>query len=65
LERYQRRTPRLAGQAGEVASRLAAGPGQLAAVHFALSDEAFRGLRTVPDMASALVNNQFWDFWWD
>ncbi len=37
----------------------------LAAEHYAFSDEAFRGLRTVPEMASALVNNPFWDFWWD
>jgi hypothetical protein len=37
----------------------------LAAEHFAFSDDAFRGLRTVPDMAAALVNNPFWDFWRD
>jgi hypothetical protein len=42
----------------------AAGP--IAAEHFAFSDEAGRtGLRGVTDIAPALVNNPFWDFWWD
>jgi hypothetical protein len=39
---------------------------QLTAEHFAFSDEAGRmGLRGVTQIAPALVNNPFWDFWWD
>jgi hypothetical protein len=38
----------------------------IAAEHFAFSDEAGRcGLRGVTEIAPALVNNPFWDFWWD
>jgi len=33
--------------------------------HFAFSDEAHIGLRDIPGIARALVNNPFWDFWWD
>jgi hypothetical protein len=40
--------------------------GSIAAEHFAFSDEAGRtGLRGVTEIAPALVNNPFWDFWWD
>jgi hypothetical protein len=39
---------------------------RIAAEHFAFSDEAGgMGLRGVTDIAPALVNNPFWDFWWD
>jgi hypothetical protein len=38
---------------------------QIAAEHFAFSDEAHAGLRGIPEIARALVNNPFWDFWWD
>jgi hypothetical protein len=39
---------------------------QVAAEHFAFSDEAGRtGLRGVTEIAPALVNNPFWDVWWD
>jgi len=37
----------------------------IAAEHSAFSDEAHRGLRGVGEIARALVNNPFWDFWWD
>ena len=37
----------------------------IAAEHFAFADEAHGGLRSVPRIARALVNNPFWDFWWD
>jgi Domain of unknown function (DUF4253) len=37
----------------------------IAAEHFAFSDEAHKGLRRVGAIAHALVNNPFWDFWWD
>ena len=37
----------------------------IAAEHFAFSDEAHIGLRGVGDIARAVVNNPFWDFWWD
>jgi hypothetical protein len=37
----------------------------IAAEHFAFADEAHRGPRRVPEIARALVNNPFWDFWWD
>jgi len=38
----------------------------IAAEHFAFCDEAARmGLRGVSEIAPALVNNPFWDFWWD
>jgi hypothetical protein len=29
------------------------------------SDEAHGGLRTVDEIARAIVGNPFWDFWWD
>ncbi len=36
------------------------------AARFAFCDEAARmGLRGVSEIAPALVNNPFWDFWWD
>jgi hypothetical protein len=38
---------------------------QIAAEHFAFSDEAHKGPRHVGEIARALVNNPFWDFWWD
>jgi hypothetical protein len=38
---------------------------QIAAEHFAFSDEAYMGLRGIPEIARAIVNNPFWDFWWD
>jgi Domain of unknown function (DUF4253) len=37
----------------------------VAAEHVAFSDEAHKGLRGIPEIARALVNNPFWDFWWD
>jgi hypothetical protein len=37
----------------------------VAAEHFAFSDEAHKGPRHVGEIARALVNNPFWDFWWD
>jgi Domain of unknown function (DUF4253) len=37
----------------------------IAAEHFAFSDEAHQGLRGVGWIARAIVNNPFWDFWWD
>jgi len=37
----------------------------IAAEHFAFADEAQNGLRGVPWIARAIVNNPFWDFWWD
>jgi hypothetical protein len=38
---------------------------RIAAEHLAFSDEAQIGLRGIPEIARALVNNPFWDFWWD
>jgi hypothetical protein len=38
---------------------------RIAAEHLAFSDEAQIGLRGIPQIARALVNNPFWDFWWD
>ena len=38
---------------------------QIAAEHFAFADEAHQGLRGVGWIARAIVNNPFWDFWWD
>jgi hypothetical protein len=38
---------------------------RIAAEHFAFSDEAHGGLRGVPEIARAIVDNPFWDFWWD
>jgi len=37
----------------------------IAAEHFAFSDDAHKGLRGVGWIARAMVNNPFWDFWWD
>jgi Domain of unknown function (DUF4253) len=37
----------------------------IAAEHFAFADEAHQGLRGVGWIARAIVNNPFWDFWWD
>jgi hypothetical protein len=37
----------------------------IAAEHFAFSEEAHGGLRYVDEIARAIVNNPFWDFWWD
>ena len=38
---------------------------RIAAEHFAFADEAHKGLRGVGEIALAVVNNPFWDFWWD
>jgi hypothetical protein len=38
---------------------------RIAAEHFAFSDEAHKGLHGVGEIARAVVNNPFWDFWWD
>ena len=38
---------------------------RIAAEHLAFSDDAQIGLSRIPDIARALVNNPFWDFWWD
>ena len=37
----------------------------IGAEHFAFADEAHTGLRHVGRIARVLVNNPFWDFWWD
>ena len=37
----------------------------IAAEHVAFSVEAHKGLRGVDEIARAIVNNPFWDFWWD
>jgi hypothetical protein len=37
----------------------------IAAEHFAFSEEAHGGLRTVDEIARAIMGNPFWDFWWD
>jgi Domain of unknown function (DUF4253) len=37
----------------------------IAAEHFAFSDDAHKGPRGVGWIARAIVNNPFWDFWWD
>jgi hypothetical protein len=37
----------------------------IAAEHVAFSVEAHKGLRGIGEIARALVNNPFWDFWWD
>jgi hypothetical protein len=37
----------------------------IAAEHVAFADEAHQGLRWVDGIARAVVNNPFWDFWWD
>jgi Domain of unknown function (DUF4253) len=38
---------------------------RIAAEHSAFSDEAHGGLRGIPEIAAAIVDNPFWDFWWD
>lgn len=38
---------------------------RIAAEHFAFADDALMGLRGTGWIAPALVNNPFWDFWWD
>jgi hypothetical protein len=38
---------------------------RIAAEHFVFSDEAHIALRGIADIARAIVNNPFWDFWWD
>jgi hypothetical protein len=38
---------------------------RIAAEHVAFADEAHEGLRGVGWIARAIVNNPFWDFWWD
>jgi hypothetical protein len=37
----------------------------IAAEHFAFADEAHKGPQHIGEIARALVNNPFWDFWWD
>jgi hypothetical protein len=37
----------------------------IAAEHVMFSDEAHNGLRSVDEIARAIVGNPFWDFWWD
>ena len=37
----------------------------IAAEHFAFADDAHKGPRHVGWIARAIVNNPFWDFWWD
>jgi Domain of unknown function (DUF4253) len=37
----------------------------IAAEHLAFSDDAHKGMRGVGWIARAIVNNPFWDFWWD
>ncbi|WP_342782046.1 DUF4253 domain-containing protein [Trebonia kvetii] len=38
---------------------------RIAAEHMAFSDEAHKGPTWIPEIARAIVNNPFWDFWWD
>ena len=38
---------------------------RIAAEHFAFADEAHKGPRYVGEIANVIVNNPFWDFWWD
>jgi len=38
---------------------------QIAAEHFAFADEAHNGPRWISEIARTIVNNPFWDFWWD
>jgi Domain of unknown function (DUF4253) len=37
----------------------------IAAEHFAFADEAHKGSRWIGEIARVIVNNPFWDFWWD
>jgi hypothetical protein len=37
----------------------------IAAEHFAFADEAHKGSRWISEIAQVIVNNPFWDFWWD
>ncbi len=37
----------------------------IAAEHFAFADEAHKGPRWISEIARVIVNNPFWDFWWD
>jgi Domain of unknown function (DUF4253) len=37
----------------------------IAAEHMAFSEEAHSALRTIDEIARAIVGNPFWDFWWD
>ena len=37
----------------------------VAAEHLAFSDDAHKGCQGIADIARAVVNNPFWDFWWD
>ena len=38
---------------------------RIAAEHFAFADEAHKGPGYVSEIARAILNNPFWDFWWD
>jgi hypothetical protein len=38
---------------------------QIAAEHFAFANEAHQGPRWIGEIARVIVNNPFWDFWWD
>jgi hypothetical protein len=38
---------------------------RITAEHMAFSDEAHKGPTWIPGIARAIVNNPFWDFWWD
>jgi hypothetical protein len=38
---------------------------RIAVEHWVFSDEAHIGLRGIDEIARAIVNNPFWDFWWD
>jgi Domain of unknown function (DUF4253) len=37
----------------------------IAAEHFAFADEAHKGPRWIGEIARVIVDNPFWDFWWD
>jgi len=37
----------------------------IAAEHSVFSEEAHSGLRSIGEIAQAIVGNPFWDFWWD
>jgi hypothetical protein len=38
---------------------------RIADEHFAFADEAHNGPRWISEIARTIVNNPFWDFWWD
>jgi len=51
--------------AGQQAAADPEGCATTAAEHFAFADEAHNGPRWISHIARTIVNNPFWDFWWD